>query len=162
MEKEKKSRNLVFKIFQIIIIVFVIGAFSLGIYILYHLFDDENVEYKDISEYKQLDINELEKDYLENEITANDKYKDNFYCFSGTITDIEENLLDYEITMHYHYKYDDSKQMETYGHFSKKYDKIKDLKNGDEITIYCKFDSRNIDNYLGVTSGYRFNSCQIF
>lgn len=120
-----------------------------------------NKDYVEISEYQELNVHELQKSYIENEVAAKENFSGKYLYFTGEIHRIEEGMSDNEIIFRYRYAYDDSKQMEFDAHFSKDYDKIKELKIGDTITVYCKFYDRMIDNYAGVTSSYSFKSCQL-
>lgn len=159
-KKQKNNKNAILTILQIIVVLFVLGCLCIGGYIIFNLFNVKD-DYKDFAEYKILNVHELQKAYLENEIVAKDTYQNNYYYFDGEISKIENNLSDNEITLHYHYEYDSTKQMSVYTHFSKNEENIKSLKTGDKITVYCKFSDRIIDNYLGVTSGYKFTDCRI-
>ena len=159
-KKQKCNKNAILTAIQIILVLFVLGCLGIAGYTIFNLFNTTD-DYKDFSEYKFLNVHELQKAYLDNEISAKENYEDNYYYFDGEISKIENNLSDNEITLHYHYEYDNTKQMSIYAHFSKNEENIKSLKTGDTITVYCKFDNRNIDNYLGVTSGYKFTDCRV-
>lgn len=145
----------------LIIIVLIITGIFIVEAITYFSEVSSTTDYKDISEYQPLDIQQLQTAYEENEMNAVDKYSGNYYYFTGEIEDIEDNILDDEITFMYHSS-NNAKQMEVLASFTNKYEKLLNLKVGDTITVYCKFYDRIIDNYAGITSTYSFKSCQIF
>lgn len=146
----------------IIVIVFVImGIFAKKV-ITYFSDAYSTTDYKNIEDYQELDIIQLQTEYEENEMNAKKKYSNNYYYFTGEIESIEDNIFDDEITFRYYYNPEHTKQMEVYAHFANNYNGLSNLKTGDTITVYCKFYDRIIDNYAGVTSGYSFKSCQIF
>lgn len=161
MQLKVPKHRLVVGIIAIIITILFFGYFGIKIYD--YLVDSyENISYANQEDYVFLDINELQKAYLENEKIAKNTYSGNYYYFIGEIHDIEDNLSDDTITFRYYYTYDTTKQIEIYAHFKNNYDKLYEIKVGDTITVYCKFYDRIVENYLGVTSGYSFKSCQIF
>lgn len=119
----------------------------------------EDSDYVDISEYKELDPQILHSDYIDNEISAKDKYSGNYYYFTGEIFNVEEFLNDKYLEIRYKYTKDKSKVIELDAYFSDS-DAIKNVKKGDKVTVYCKFKQRSIENYMNTVTTYSLHSCR--
>ena len=119
-----------------------------------------NNEYVSKDQYSQLNIQELHNDYDSNEISAKDKYSNNYYYFTEEIDDVVEYMGDIYLNFMVH---SDNPNAKTSGidinaYFANK-EMLANVKKGDTVTVYCKFDERSIENYKGTTS-YSFHSCQ--
>ena len=125
----------------------------IGIPLLTH--DTDYVEY---NQYQELNPQQLHNDYLDNEISAKDKYSDNYYYFTGEISDITEFLNDTYLEIKYKSDRDSSKTIELNAYFHSG-SQLENVKKGDNVTVYCKFKQRSIENYFGTTS-YSFHSCR--
>lgn len=119
----------------------------------------KDTDYVDLEQYQQLDVQALHNDYLDNEISAKTKYEGNYYYFSGEIYDITEFLNDKYLELRYPSNRDNSKKIELNAYFNSS-DAFANIKKGDTVTVYCKFEQRSIEDYFGVTS-YSFHSCKL-
>lgn len=114
--------------------------------------------YKSKSEYSLLDVNQLQKDYENNEISAADKYEGNFYYLTGTIHKVEHFITDDYLILQYKYSGNKYRTIEINAYFSDA-NKIKNVNKGDKVTVYCKFHKRLIESF-GNTSSYSLHNCQ--
>lgn len=112
----------------------------------------------DSKKYVELDVQELYNDFEENEISANKKYSDNNYYFTGTIYNIKHFLTDNYIEIRYNSKKDRNKTIELTAYFVSE-NELLDVKKGDKVTVYGKFYQRSFDNYLGVLTCFSFKNC---
>ena len=133
---------------------------SLGIIFLLTGCVGENTEYVSKNEYKKINIQELHNDYDSNEISAKDKYSNNYYYFTEEIDDIVEYLGDTYLTFMIHSNNPNAKTsgIDISAYFENK-EMLINVKKGEKVTVYCKFKERSIENYMG-TSGYVFHSCR--
>lgn len=113
-------------------------------------------DYKDFSEYKELNVTSLHNDYISNEISAKDKYTGNYYYITNNIHDITEFWGDNYLEFKYKVKTDN---IEINAYFDNEND-IKNVKVGDKVTVYCKFKQRSLDDFIGTTS-YSLEDCRI-
>lgn len=151
--KNKNRKNNI-AIIIVITIILVVGALLIAIPIAL-----EDKDYVEIEQYNELDVQALHNDYLDNEISAKDKYENNYYYFSGEIDDITEFLNDKYLQIKYTSNRDESKKIELNAYFSSS-DAFSNLKKGDTVKVYCKFKQRSIEDYFGTTS-YSFHSCRL-
>lgn len=119
-----------------------------------------NTEYVDISNYSELNPQVLYNDYIDNEISAKDKYTGNYYYFTGTIYDITQFLNDKYLTIRYTSERNNSIIIEITAYFSST-DDIKNVKKGDTITVCGKFKERTFDNYNNYLTAFSFHSCKL-
>lgn len=122
---------------------------------------DNNNDFIEFEHYQQLNPQELHNDFVDNEISAKDKYKDNYYYFSGTIYNIEEFLNDNYLEIRYVSEKDNSKIIELDAYFPYGSEELKTLKKDDNVTVYCKFKQRSIENYENTVTSYSFKSCRL-
>ena len=117
-------------------------------------------DYVSKEQYNQLNIQELHNDYDSNEISAKEKYSNNYYYFTEEIDDVVEYLGDIYLTFMIHSDNPDAKTsgIDISAYFANK-EMLTNVKKGDVVTVYCKFKERSIENYKG-TTGYSFHSCQ--
>lgn len=158
-KKQKSNKNAILTIIQIILVLFVLGCLGMAGYTIYSLFKPSS-DFKDFSEYKMLNVQELHKDYLDNEITAKEKYQDNYYYFSGTIYDITEFLTDKYLAIRVPYAQNPEKEIELDAYFESD-DDLKTVKKNDEVTVYCKFKKRTLEELFDNVTSYSFHSCRI-
>lgn len=110
-------------------------------------------------DYIQLNPQELHNDYVENEISAKDKYEGNYYYFTGKIFKVEEFLGDTYLKIQYKYDKDNSKLIELDAYF-RNADDLKTVKKDDDVTVYCKFKNRGIEEFMNVITTYTFKECK--
>ena len=139
------------KIFKVLLIVPVIFMMTgcLG----------DDTEYASKESYTELNIQEMHNDYDSNEISAKDKYPNNYYYFTQEVHDVESFGGDYYLEFMIHSSNPNTKTsgIELTAYFASS-DMLKDVKKGDTVTVYCKFKERSIENYMG-TTGYSLHSC---
>lgn len=138
----------------IAVIVIIVAVVFIGVTI-----GLEDTDYVDFNQYQQLDVQLLHNDYLDNEISAKNKYTGNYYYFSGEIYNITEFLNDKYLVLRYVSNRDNSKNIELNAYF-KSSDAFLNIKKGDTVKVYCKFKQQSIEDYFGVTS-YSFHSCRL-
>ena len=119
----------------------------------------DNTEYTSKDKYTELNIQEMHNDYDSNEIAAKDKYSNNYYYFTEVVDDIESFGGDTYLEFMIHSSNSNTKTsgIELNAYFENG-DMLKDVKKGDTVTVYCKFEKRSIENYMG-TSAYSLHSC---
>lgn len=120
-----------------------------------------NNDYVNFEEYQELNPQELHSDYISNEIAAKDKYSGNYYYFSGVIYDIEEFLNDNYLQIRYKFDQDETKIIELNAYFTYDSDELKSLKKNDNVTVYCKFKQRNIEDYANTVTSYSLKDCRL-
>ena len=111
-----------------------------------------------LEKYELLDPKELHQAYVDNEIAAKEKYVGNYYKIEGKINDINQKLGDQYLIMMFKAK--DGKTIQVNGYFTND-EELKTLKKDETTTIYCKFIKRSIENYMGVTTSYKFENCRL-
>ena len=146
--KKQVSKGQIIVAFVIIFIALLLFAIDLS--------SEEDISY---DQYEALNPQELHSDYISNEISAKEKYSGNYYYFTGKIFKIEEYLGDRYLEIRYTYSNDTSKIIELDAYF--KNDTIKELSKDQEVTVYCKFKQRNLENYMGTITTYSFKNCKI-
>ena len=119
----------------------------------------KDMDYVDKEKYNELDVQTLHNDYLDNEISAKEKYENNYYYFTGEIYDITEFLTDKYLIIKYTSNRDESKKIELNAYFNST-DAFSNLKKGDTVKVYCKFNQRSIEDYYGTTS-YSLRICKL-
>ena len=134
----------------VVIIFVVIVGVAIGL---------KDMDYVEFDQYQALNPQELHNDYLDNEVSAKDKYVGNYYYFTGEIFGIEEFLNDKYLEIRYTSERDNSKVIELDAYFNSA-DDIKDVKKGDTVTVYCKFKQRSIENYMNTVTSYSLHSCR--
>ncbi len=122
------------------------------------LFGSKDNDYVDINKYQQLDAQLLHNDYLDNEISAKEKYSNNYYYVSGEIYDIKEFLNDKYIILQYVSNRDKNNRIQIDAYF-KSTKSLSTIKKGDKVIVYCKFKQRSIEDYYGITT-YSLHSCR--
>ena len=147
----KKKQNNPIKIIVAIFII-IVGFCIIAV----NLENEENV---DFDTYTLLNPQELHNDYISNEISAEDKYYGNYYYFTGKIYKVEKFLNDTYLEIQYRYDKDTSKIIELDAYFENEND-IKSVNAGDEVTVYCKFNQRSIENYMGIITTYSLKKCK--
>ena len=141
-EKQNQIKNkIIFIIIRVIMLLIGIGMFifawnKLEVSSLFNeLFMIDTTAAEDRN-YVELDPQQLMSDYLDNEISARQKYEDNYYFFKGKISNIDESLGIYSINIMYDYNNDSSRAIELFCDFDKnEKEEILKVKNGDEVTI---------------------------
>lgn len=146
----KQNKTVAIITMVVIIVTVVLIGVSIGL---------QDIDYADFNQYQQLDVQVLHNDYLDNEISAKTKHEGNYYYFSGEIYDIVEFLNDKYLKLRYTSNRDNSKGIELNAYFNSS-DAFLNLKKGDTVIVYCKFNQRSIEDYFGVTS-YSFHSCRL-
>ncbi len=118
-----------------------------------------DTEYAPKNKYNELNIQEMHNDYDSNEISAKDKYPNNYYYFTEIVDDIESFGGDtyLEFMIHSNNETTKTSGIELTAYFENG-DMLKNVKKGDTVTVYCKFKERSIENYMG-TTGYSLHSC---
>lgn len=142
-----------YKIPMIVAIILMFVAIILNIIINIDITDSINFE-----DYEYLDVQILNNDYINNEISAKDKHKEKYYYFSGDVYEITSYLNDNYITLRYNSNNKDIKIIDIGAYFDNKEDLL-NVNKGDNITIYCQFNDRTIDDYVGI-SHYSFKNCR--
>ena len=156
MKNIKVNTNNNFSIVRVLLTTFVL---LIGIIVFIAIVvkkDGDN--YKSKNEYSPLDVNQLQKDYENNEISAADKYEGNFYYLTGTIHKVEHFITDDYLILQYKYSGNKYRTIEINAYFSDA-DKIKNVNKGDKVTVYCKFHKRLIESF-GNTSSYSLHNCK--
>lgn len=155
--KEKKSidskkKNKLIIILIVLLFLF-IGIVAIG--------SNSNLEDNiDISEYSALNPQELHSDYIANEISAEDKYKNNYYYFTGKVYKVEEFWGDTYLKIQYNDNSSEkSKLIELDAYFNNG-DILRSVNKDDEVTVYCKFQSRGIEDFMGTITTYTFKNCK--
>lgn len=153
MIKDKKQK---------IILGIVLGLIMLFIVVISIIIitNDKSLDEGKTVDYTELNPQELHSDYLNNEISAKDKYTSNYYYFSGEIHEISEVLNDKYITLRYKYDNDNTKIIELDAYFNSK-DEIFSLTKGQNVTVYCKFKQRSVKNYMNTITTYSFKDCKL-
>ena len=116
--------------------------------------------YKNKEEYEKLDVQQLNKDYVDNELSAVRKHSEKYYYLTDKIYKIESFLTDNYIVFMYEDKTNKGRAIEIDAYFSD-VEKLQNIKKGDKVTVYCKFDKRAVENWAGTTS-YSLHYCQFF
>jgi len=70
-------------------------------------------------------------------------------------------LNDNYLEIRYPFENDNSKTIELDAYFPFKSEELKKLNKGENITVYCKFKQRSIENYANTVTSYSFHSCRI-
>lgn len=147
-KKKQTSKGQIIIAFIIIFVALLLFAIDLN--------SEEEVSF---DKYTQLNPQELHGDYVSNEISAKEKYSNNYYYFTGKIFKVEEYLGDRYLEIRYTYNNDTTKIIELDAYFNN--DDIKTLAKDQEVTVYCKFKQRGIENYMGTVTTYSFKNCKI-
>lgn len=150
MPKRKQAGLIVAIVFGILIFCAAIAVITV---------ENENSNYLSKEEYSELNVQTLHSDYLNNEVSAKEKYEDKYFYVTGKVHKVEQFLNDNYLVLMYRYNKDNSKQIEINTYF-KDAEKIKSVNKDDNVTVYCKFKHRSIDNYMGVTTSYSLDYCQ--
>ena len=148
--KNNKNKSAILAVLIIIVAAVFIGV-NLGL---------EDTDYIDFNQYMELNPQELHNNYLSNEISAKDKYVGNYYYFSGEVFEVEEFLNDKYLVIRYKYEKDKSKVIELDAYFNDS-EAIKNVIKGDNVTVYCKFKQRSIENYMNTVTTYSLHSCRL-
>ncbi len=136
----------------IIAIIIVVGY--------HHFFDKDKFEGFEKEDCKYVDIQQLDKDYEDNEISAEEKYKDNFYYFTEEITDItKSDLGDSYLTLRFQSS-EENRVIDIDAHFDND-DDLKKVTKGDLVTIYGQFRHRTIHDYMNTLNTYSFYHCKM-
>ena len=138
--EKKKERNVA--IFAILAILFCI-VFSI-------IMNNVDTPAADKSEYKELNPQTLYNDYIDNEISADEKYKGNYFYLTGEIYDIKSFLTDKYLEIRFNSSRNSTKTIEITAYFNNIED-IKSVKKGDTVTDYGKFKQRSFEDYMNVT-----------
>lgn len=146
----KKQNNLI----QIFISILAIFIVFLIIIIIFS--NDETINFDD---YALLNPQEFHNDYIDNEISAADKYEDNYYYFTGKVYKVEEFWSDNYLKIQYKYDKDNSKLIELDAYFNN-VDDLKSVKKDDVVTVYCRFKHRGIEEFMNVITTYTFKECK--
>lgn len=119
----------------------------------------EDLEYAPRESYTELNIQEMHNDYDGNEISAKDKYGYKYFFFTGTIDDVVSFGGDTYLKFRYHSDNPNAKTtgIEVSAYFASG-DMLTSVTKGQSVTVYCKFEKRSIENYMG-TSAYSLHSC---
>jgi DNA-directed RNA polymerase subunit RPC12/RpoP len=128
-------------------IVFIVAFFCIIFSIAMSNINEVNISK---SEYEELNPQTLYNDYVDNELLADDKYKENYYYISGTIYDIEHFLTDNYLTMRFTSSRDNTKTIEITAYFNN-IEELKEVKKDDKVTVYGKFYQRTFENYMNIT-----------
>lgn len=102
------------------------------------------------SEYVKLNPQTLYNDYIDNELSADDKYKGNYYYITGKISDIEHFLNDNYLEIQFDSTRDKTQIIEITAYFND-IDELKEVKKGDTVTVYGQFHQRSIEDYANIT-----------
>ena len=102
------------------------------------------------SEYAELNPQTLYNDYIDNELSADDKYKGNYYYITGEISNIEHFLTDNYLEIRFNSTRDKTKTIEITAYFNN-VDELKEVKKGDTVTVYGKFYQRSFEDYNNIT-----------
>lgn len=148
LNEKQNAKNIVLAFIVLFILVIFVGV-SIGL---------QDTDYVDFDQYQKLDVQQLHNDYLDNEISANDKYEGNYYYFEGKIYDITEFFGDKYLTIQYISNRNNANKIELNAYFNSS-DAFTNIKKGETVTVYCKFKERSIEDYFGITS-YSLHSCQ--
>lgn len=112
----------------------------------------------DLDSYQILDYQSLYNDYQSNEIYAEDKYSGENYIITGTIRDITEFWGNTYITIRFASDTYDNKYMDLTLYFDDA-DDLLEVSIDDEVTVYCTFKTRSVDDYLNAISSFSFKDC---
>ncbi len=156
--KDQKKKKSVGKIVLLSIVAFFSTCFLILIITSAIASDDANT---DFSQYQELNPQDLHRDFINNEISAEEKYRGNQYRFTGTIYSIEQFLTDNYIEIRYPYDDDNSKVIELDAYFKYNSEEIKSLNKDDTVTVYCKFKQMAIENYKNKITTYTFENCKL-
>ena len=148
--KNKEKDTKVVIIVVIVLIICFITAFA----------NSEDTENNKTIEYSSINPQIMHSDYIDNEISAKDKYTGNYYYFTGTIYDIEQFLNDNYLTIRYVSERDSNKYIEITAYFNNPED-LKSVKKGDTVTVYGKFKQRSMENYMNIITLYSFENCSL-
>ena len=152
IDNKAKFRSNIGNFIAIIIIIF-------GLIFFYNFFFENKNKNFNYNEYEELNPNVLYKDYVNNEISADEKYKSNRYFVEGEIYDIVHYISDNYIELRYTYDNDKTKTIELNAYFNDIND-LKKLNKGDRITVYCEFKQRSVENWFNITS-FSLINCHI-
>lgn len=155
LKKEKKSSKKKNKL--IMIFIFILFIFIGIIAIVANSDLEDNI---DISEYSALNPQELHSDYIANEISAEDKYKDNYYYFTGKVYKVEEFWGDTYLEIQYNDDSSEKPKLIEFDAYFNNADALKSINKNDEVTVYCKFQNRGIEDFMGVITTYTFKNCK--
>lgn len=160
-DNEKKTAK---KLASIVSLILFIIGFSCLVYIIINIIQytnkdnaDENIDY---SEYIKLDPQKLHSDYIANEIAAEDEYGGKYYYFTGKVYKVEESWGDTYLKIQYKDQSSKTdKLIELDADFNDR-EILKSIKKDDIVTVYCKFNGRVIEDFMGVITTYSFKKCK--
>lgn len=160
-DNEKKTAK---KLASIVSLILFIIGFSCLVYIIINIIQytnkdkaDENIDY---SEYIKLDPQKLHSDYIANEIAAEDEYEGKYYYFTGKVYKVEESWGDTYLKIQYKDQSSKTdKLIELDADFNDR-EILKSIKKDDIVTVYCKFNGRVIEDFMGVITTYSFKKCK--